>query len=142
MRFEMFMTTVVGLDVFMLFAFAPSLHCWLSKAAMIITCVIMRLAKVLLALVLRPRCRLRVPRVNVVVVVVGLTWVFLRLSALRSLAEMRLALCWMFNIVQVRVAELILRVTCVNGLALRRVLHIVKIRVEVLRYNSSKCHLS
>ena len=117
------MTTVVGLDVFMLFAFAPSLHCWFSKAAMIITCVIMRLAKVLLTLILWPRCRLRVPRVNIVVV--GLTWVFLRLSALRSLAEKRLALCWMLNIVQVRVAELILRLTCVNGLALGRVLHVV-----------------
>ncbi len=125
MRFEMFMTTVVGLDVLMLFAFAPSLHCWFFKAAMVITSVIMRLTKVLLALVLRPSCRLRVPRVNIVVLVVGLTWVFLRLSALRSLAENRLALCWMLNIVQVRVTELILRVTCVNGLALGRMLHVV-----------------
>jgi len=119
------MTTVVGLDVLMLFAFAPSLHCWFFKAAMVITSVIMRLTKVLLALVLRPSCRLRVPRVNIVVLVVGLTWVFLRLSALRSLAENRLALCWMLNIVQVRVTELILRVTCVNGLALGRMLHFV-----------------
>ncbi len=125
LRFEMFLSTVDGLDVLMLFAFAPSLHCWFSKAAMIITCVIMRLAKVLLTLILWPRCRLRVPRVNIVVVVVGFTWMFLRLSALRSLTEKRLALCWMLNIVQVRVAELILRLTCVNGLASGRMLHIV-----------------
>ena len=95
----MLWTTVAWLNVLMLFTFAPSLHCWLSKAPIIISSVMMWLTKVLLALILRLSCRLRVPRVNIVVVVVGLTWMILRLTTLRSLAEKGFALWWMLNIV-------------------------------------------